>query len=84
MDEKIKKAHRIESELRLKARAWRRLRANQPSVLQDTQNAICTAGKMFHTPTPCSCAMCGNPRRHAKGADRETLAETKARLKEMD
>ena len=30
---------------------------------------------LVRTRVPCSCAMCGNPRRHAKGQDRLTLAD---------
>lgn len=84
MQEKLKMARRIEAERRLKARALRRLRANQPGVMQDPNVVECTVGKSTRTPTPCSCAMCGNPRRHAKGARRKTLAEYRAKLKEMD
>ena len=75
-----KKERRMGAELRLKARALRRLKASQPGVLHDPRTAACTAGKLSRTPTPCSCAMCGNLRKYGKGVSRETLAERKARL----
>ena len=31
--------------------------------------------KLRRTRVPCSCYICGNPRRHAKGKDRLTLAD---------
>jgi hypothetical protein len=84
MKDELKKARRIDAELRLKARALRRLKAHSPSVLQDPRVAACTAGKLLRMPTPCSCPMCGNQRKHGKGAARETLAERKARLGEKE
>lgn len=30
------------------------------------------------TGTPCSCVLCGNPRRHRKGRERLTMAERRA------
>lgn len=32
-------------------------------------------GRAGTTPVPCSCSMCGNPRRHYKGWERLTLQE---------
>ena len=84
MDDQTKKAHRIAEDRRLKARALRRLKASQPSALQDPRHAACVAGKLARTPTPCSCPMCGSRRKYGKGAGRETLAERKARLEEAD
>lgn len=31
------------------------------------------------TPVPCSCWMCGNPRKHLKGVDAVTVQERRAR-----
>jgi hypothetical protein len=42
-----------------------------------TPKAIGRAGT---TPVPCSCAMCGNPRRNLKGKDRLTMKERRALL----
>ena len=86
MDKTPKKARRIEAELRLKARALRRLRTSLEALRQPIRpiDVAKTVGKMAHTKTPCSCPMCGNPRRHAKGTNRETLAESKARLGDED
>ena len=38
------------------------------------------AGSVVNTPTPCSCYMCGNPRKNswAHGMDRLTMQELKA------
>ena len=33
---------------------------------------------LVRTRTPCSCVMCGNPRRHYKGVQRLTLQERRA------
>jgi hypothetical protein len=33
------------------------------------------AWRLVNTPTPCSCAGCGNPRRHWKGEDKLTIHE---------
>lgn len=79
-----KAARRMAAERRAKARALRRLKVNQPDVLKDAARAALAAGKLARTPTPCSCAMCGNPRRHAKGFWRRTLAENRADLDEKD
>lgn len=38
-------------------------------------------GRLANTPTPCSCWMCGNPRRHL---NQRTLAEHKADLTGRD
>lgn len=84
MTSMAKAVRRIEAERRAKARALRRLKASQPSVLADPAHAAVAAGRMARTPTTCSCTMCGNPRKHAKGQWRETLAEAKARLDEKD
>ena len=86
MDKTPNKARRIEAELRLKARALRRLRPSLEAPRQPMRpiEFAKTAGKLAQTRTPCSCAMCGNPRRHAKGANRETLAESRARLVDED
>ena len=35
-------------------------------------------GRAGVTPVPCSCFMCGNPRRKAKGKERLTMQEQKA------
>ncbi len=35
----------------------------------------------YQNPKRCSCPMCGNPRRHAKGKERYTLAERKLKEK---
>lgn len=37
-------------------------------------------GRAGTTPVPCSCPMCGNPRRTAKGKERLTMQERKALL----
>lgn len=34
-----------------------------------------TLGLINKTPKPCSCHMCGNPRRHYKGKSRKTIKE---------
>lgn len=39
------------------------------------------AVKFSETRKPCSCWMCGNPRRHLKGVDRLTIAERRIRCK---
>lgn len=80
MKDKPKAARRIEAEARMKGRALRRLRPTLESPLQPLHpmDAEVAAGKLARTPTPCSCPMCGNPRKHAKGQWRRTLAEQKA------
>ena len=72
-----KKARRIEAEVRLKARALRRLRPQINSPTQPLHPVVVdrAVGKMAHTRAPCSCAMCGSPRKHRKGEERLTIAE---------
>ena len=84
MEKAPQKARRIEAELRMKTRALRRLKPQLESAIQPLRPIAVerTVGKMARTRTPCSCAMCGNPRRHAKGVERETLAERRERLLE--
>ena len=79
-----KRIRRIEAELRMKARALRRLKPQLESAIQPLRPIAVerTVGKMARTKTPCSCPKCGNPRRYAKGANRETLAEQRSRLEE--
>lgn len=82
MNEAKPKVRRRDAEQKAKARAIRRLAPlirspGQPLRLIDFARV---AGKLACTPTPCSCPKCGNRRRYAKGANCETLAETKARL----
>jgi len=84
MNEKLKKAHRIEADLRLKARALRRMKAYGHSALSNPEDCVRAIGKLAHTPTPCSCAKCGNPRKFLTGIDRETHAELISRLREHD
>lgn len=38
-------------------------------------------GRMAATPRSCSCAMCGNPRKHFKGKDKLTIQERREREK---
>lgn len=86
MDDKTKKARRIDAELRLKARALRRLAPQIDSPIQPLHPIIVdrAVGKLSRTPTPCSCAMCGSRRKYHKGKERESMAERKARLKEKE
>lgn len=35
-------------------------------------------GRLCSTPAPCSCFMCGNPRKYAKGKERLTVQELRA------
>ena len=45
----------------------------------ETNNmSAATAGMVANTPTPCSCYMCGNPRRNSWGDHPLTLQERKA------
>ena len=72
-------ARRRAAERKAKARAMRRLRPTLESPSQplrpiDVAKAV---GKAAHSPKGCSCPMCGNPRKHAKGFWRRTLAEQK-------
>lgn len=67
-------------------RAWRRhdlarvkrARSHYWTVNPRLENQVCPArlGKVARTPAPCSCWMCGNPRRTPK--DWLTLAERRA------
>lgn len=41
-------------------------------------------GRAGTSPVPCSCFMCGNPRRKAKGKERLTMQERKALLYSRD
>lgn len=82
-DDETVKERRLEAERRVKARALRRLKA-MAAVPDDPMQAAQAAGRLARTPTPCSCWMCGNPRRRAKGAARETVAEHRERLKAKD
>ena len=45
----------------------------------ETNNmSVATAGMVANTPTPCSCYMCGNPRRQCWGENPLTIQEQKA------
>ena len=35
-------------------------------------------GMLYHTRTPCSCAMCGNPRHFDKGKEKLTMQERRS------
>ena len=89
MDDKKKKERRIEADLRKKkgaqsrvAASLKRQRRRQPP--KNPINPAILASRLARTPTPCSCPMCGNPRKFAKGAERMTYAEAKALLAEKD
>lgn len=41
-------------------------------------------GRVGTTPVPCSCSMCGNPRRFAKGKQRLTIQERRALRNMLD
>ena len=84
MDEKSIKVSRIESELRIKARALRRMKAYGHSALSNPEDCDRAVGKLAHTPKACSCVKCGNPRKFLTGLDRETHAEHISRLREHD
>lgn len=69
------RGERRERMAREKAKAWKFLR----EVWQDDALAADDAyvGKRAATRVPCSCPMCGNPRRHGK-SERLTLQERRA------
>lgn len=60
-------------------RRWRRHAGDPIRALQLTAREIGRAGT---TQVPCSCFMCGNPRRHFKGRETLTIQERKAFLPE--
>lgn len=41
-------------------------------------------GMMAHTPAPCSCPMCGNPRRHFRQRTRQEKVAVERELAEME
>ncbi len=62
-------------------RRWHRSVATLYGWREFSRRDIGIAGT---TRVPCSCAMCGNPRRNFKGKDALTLQERKAALMEKD
>ena len=67
---------RIADELRVKGKARRILRGRSggEALAKDGKYV----GRMAHTPHPCSCLCCGNPRRKGKGCGALTMQERRA------
>ena len=52
--------YRLHQRERIKAKRWRRIFWQWDRIEPDDR----TVGRYYHTPVPCSCPMCGNPRRY--------------------
>ena len=80
------RADRIQAAIRAKNRAKRHIKSHYHydpfglgnSRLKDPK----VIGKIANTPCPCSCEMCGNPRRRFK--DKLTMQEKRAKESEGD
>jgi hypothetical protein len=71
----IDRGQRIFAERKKKAKCRRIIREvwQEPTLAGDSK----FIGRMAHTPHPCSCLGCGNPRRKSKGKETITLQERK-------
>ena len=72
----VDRGQRIFAELKKKEKCRRIIREvwKKPTLASNTK----FIGRMAHTPHPCSCLGCGNPRRKSKGKEIITLQERKA------
>jgi hypothetical protein len=66
-------AYRRHHRERIKAKRIRQFRKYGKELVEDPKSL----GKLIRTPKPCSCAMCGNPRKHF---GEKTLQEKKQKL----
>ena len=61
--------------VRIRARKGKRICKNVYRYWGEYQWTARNVGMIGTTPTMCSCFMCGNPRKYAKGAERLTMQE---------
>ena len=54
-----------------------RIKRNRGKRLQATDSSPQTLGMLLHTSTPCSCPMCGNPRKIEGASRKERLQSVK-------